>query len=82
MSVGKSVETTCYFEKTGPSPNDPPKSFAAPQSKAASTVSSSNAEKVVEKKAAIKRTDFTGTWQRTKSVNFEEFIGAQGNIPI
>jgi hypothetical protein len=78
---GKSVETTCYFDKSGPSPNDPPKSHAVvskePVKRGSVTPLNTNTVKTV-----VKRTNFTGVWQRTKTVNFEEFIGAQGEYSI
>ncbi len=63
------IETICYFEKQGPSPNPPPASVFtdSPDSSAVATNATAS--------VATKKPNFSGTWNRVKTLNFDSFIG-------
>lgn len=65
----KNVETVCYFEKQGPSPNAPPTPFDTVESSPAAAPAVSSAPQSL---------DFSGTWVRKRTHNFDAFVGVQG----
>jgi hypothetical protein len=74
---GKEVVSHVHYEYMGPSPNPLPASVGA-------TADSSNSDSKPTTAAAAPapavagKVDFSGVWQRTKTHNFEAFIGATG----
>eukprot|EP00981_Chlorochromonas_danica_P003816 scaffold725_cov162-Ochromonas_danica.AAC.2 len=70
LKTGKEVVAHIEYELVGPSPHSPPEA-----------IKNDSSPIVVEdtsEKRVIQNIDLSGVWQRTKTHNFEAFIGATG----
>lgn len=77
---GKVVVSKIQYDLMGPSPNPPLASpSSGPGSKQTENGAASSSSGAAGSAAAtVTRPDFSGVWQRTKTHNFEAFIGAAG----
>eukprot|EP01038_Epipyxis_sp_PR26KG_P007180 gene7180-9790_t len=81
------VEAFSYFEYMEPSSSEPPPSYLVSpsqlNSKSGDDTSPSNISKSSLKSSSSvhikKKKNFSGTWQRTRTLNFEAFLGAITN---
>lgn len=73
----KTVTAISHFEKMGPSPNSRPAPSRAPS---AGPVGDSAADIPIGSESAVTpRRDLSGTWERTRAVNLESFLGGSNS---